>query len=500
MKPIQPEDAAFLSLESPTMHMHVGALAVFDSTFAGERSVAALARLVGERIHLAEWLRRRPAQVPMGLGDGVWLEDPNFDLDYHLRARSLPAPGGEEELSRCVGEIVGQKLDLERPLWEMHAIEGLAGGRGALAVKCHHSVLDGEAGAAVLRAFLDAGPEGREISPPVAPWIPDPVPTRAELAVYSLARATQRIEAGARMTQRMLAAFRRAAAEMGGGENGGSSGGFLSPLAPYLAPQTSINGHISAHRRFAFREVPLVDAKIVARAAGATVNHVVMAVVSGALRRLLDGRDERPERSLLALVPVSRRVAAVAAGAAGATAGSGVAGIGGSVATAGSARSSANQVSGAVLSLATHVKRPEERLAAIAGTSRESMARSASLYDEILRWYVRIALPGVSQGLARLVTASKLLSRTRPPFNVIVSNVRGPVLPLWCCGSRMEGLYPIGNIVEGVGLNVTVMSYVDVLGIGMLACRDMVPELEDFADYLVDEWTVLKKAVLDGVR
>ena len=260
--------------------------------------------MVEERIHLVPPLRRRVVRVPFGLHHPVWVEDPNFDLDYHLRRASLPAPGGPDELAAFVADVAGRALDPDSPLWELHVVEGLDSGHVAVVAKVHHALFDGNSGVEVVGAFLDTGPFPRLVPPPSRPWRPDPIPTEAELmgaAVSSLVQQPERAVGALRRTfgaVRDLAERNRRLRE---------EDDTTPPPAPFRAPRTSLNGAISPHRRFATAQTSLEDIRAVRRAFGGTVNDVVLAAVATALRRLLAERGERLDDPLVALVPLSTR-------------------------------------------------------------------------------------------------------------------------------------------------------------------------------------------------
>ncbi|MHB8263339.1 MAG: wax ester/triacylglycerol synthase family O-acyltransferase [Acidimicrobiales bacterium] len=481
-----PLDAAFLALETRTMHMHVGALAIFDSSKDSTAITAfeMLRNIVLERIHTVEAMRRRVVQAPLGMDFPLWIEDPAFDIDNHLHHARLAAPGGPDELAHMMSEIMEHKLDTNKPLWELHLVEGLQGGvvggqvqggvvggqvQGgtALIAKMHHCILDGESGADLLAAVLDDGPTPRKVPPPESPWVPDPVPSLAEMLVHVTTGVVSRTRSALDSAGRAASFLSNITAS---NNRDPEQGGVMAPFAPHLAPGTTINGAISPHRRFSMLDLPLTDIKLVAHASSTTVNHVILASVAGALRKLLDSRGEHPDRSLVSLVPVSQH---------GDTA----------------QKRTGNNVSAALVSLATHVDDPVDRLMAIAAGSRHAVSSSAPLYDNLLRAMSQIAVPGISHRLASAVSKLRLLDKFNMPFNIVISNIRGPGTALWCAGNRMTGLYPVGPLVEGAGLNVTAMSYIDRLGIGILACKELVPDLDDFTRYLSESFMELEKAV-----
>ena len=464
-------DAAFVAMETPTMHLHVAAVMVLDPT---EQDPGAMARphfermrsVVEERIHLVPPLRRRVARVPFGLHHPVWVDDARFDIDYHLRRSSLPAPGGPGDLATHVADIVGRPLDAERPLWEMHLVEGLESGHVAVVPKVHHALFDGTAGAEVMSSFMDLEPVPRVVPPPSRPWRPEPQPTEAELMGWAMSSMLRQPERALSSLRRTFTAARDISER---NRRLREEDELEPPPAPFRAPRTSLNGAISPHRRVAFAEVSLDDVRAVRRVFGGTVNDVVLAAVAGALRRLLSERGERLDESLVAMVPVSRR-SDLDHGTLG------------------------NKVSAMLVSLATAIADPVERLTTIAAGSRLAKAQARVLSDDLIRGWAQLAFPALSARVARLCGNLRAFDHLPPLFNVLVSNVVGPDVTLWCAGSKLVAWYPIGPIIEGVGLNVTVASYMSTLYAGLLACRELVPEVDDVAAHLSDGFGELVKA------
>jgi WS/DGAT/MGAT family acyltransferase len=522
---MDPLDAAFLALETENMHMHVGVLAVFDTSEAGHTETidSSVRNIISERIHTVQALRRRAIKAPLGIDFPLWIEDPHFDIRNHIYREALPTPGSYDELATMAASIMERKLDISRPLWEIHLVEGLCTSpepATAMIAKMHHCILDGETGAGVLSTVFDDGPTPRKIAPPDHPWIPDPVPSLAELLVHSATGLASRSGSTVNSAKRAISFVANMTNER---RRDPALGGIMAPLAPHLAPRTSINGAISPYRKLSFISLPLADIKMVAHSASATVNHVVLATAAGALRKLLDARGERPDRSLVSLVPVSQRglhegsesgsrVGSRTSNWAGSMTGGRDGGITGSRDSSesgtgrrdgnrnghGAERTSknANMVSAALVSLATHIDDPLDRLIAISEGSSHAIRNSSPIYDHLVKAVSQVAIPGISHPLAAAVTKLRLLDKINMPFNIVISNIRGPERPLWCAGNRMVEIYPIGPLVEGIGLNVTVMSYVDQLGIGMLACRELVPDLDDFTRYMRESFAELEKATV----
>jgi WS/DGAT/MGAT family acyltransferase len=467
-------DAAFLALETETMHLHVGAVMVFDplrpdiADDVPGRYFDRLRAVVDERIHLVPSFRRRVVRVPFGLQHPVWVEDPHFDLDYHLRRASLPAPGGPAELAAFVADLASRPLDQDSPLWEMHLVEGLESGHVAVVPKVHHALFDGASGVEVVASFLDAGPVPRVVSPPPRPWRPEAIPTETELigsAVSSLVRQPERAVSVLRRTfgaVRDLTERNRRLHEEDQVE---------PPPAPFRAPRTSLNGAISPHRRFAFAQVHLDEVRSVRRAFGGTVNDVVLAAVAGALRRLLAERGERLEESVVAMVPMSARAE-------------------------GDRGSLGNKVSAMLVSLATSIADPVERYTTIAAGTRLAKDQARVLSEELIQGWAQLAFPALSSRVARLAGNLRIFDHLPPLFNVLVSNIVGSDSTLWCAGARLVALYPVGPIIEGVGLNVTVASYDGTLYVGIVGCRELVPEVVHFGDHLTDAFAELVKAAV----
>jgi WS/DGAT/MGAT family acyltransferase len=455
-------DAAFLSLETPTTPMHVGAVLVLDppegrrSLFSPTTRYAQMRRVIEQRLHTVAPFRQRAVRVPFGLHHPVWVDDPDFELDDHLTRASLPSPGGAAELDAFVASVMSRRLDPDRPLWEMHIVEGLEGERTALVAKVHHAILDGVSGASLLAAFLDLSPRSRVVALPQE-WHPAPLPSNAQMlkhAAGSLARqpgdAIGAIQAGV-----------EAVADLGRHNQELVGRGEQPPPGFFSAPRTSFNGAVSNRKRFASLSVPLEDVKLVGRVFEATVNDVLLATVSGALRRLLEGRGEEVDHSLVAMVPVSTR-------------------------PEGTGEDLGNQVSGMLVSLASDLDDPVARLDAISESARVAKEQEKLHRGRFVGDLAQIALPALTTRLARVMAGTRLFDKVRPPFNVTVSSVRGPDFALFCAGSRVAHMYPVGPIAEGIGLNVTVLSYLDRVHFGLLACRKLLPELGDLSVHLDD--------------
>ena len=494
-------DAAFLHMETTATQGHVGSLTIFDAkTAPAEFGFEEVKRIIEQRLHVAPVLRRRLVEVPLGLDQPYWIEDPDFDLDYHVREIALPPPGDEGRLAEQVARIHERPLDRRRPLWELYMIWGLADGHVAQYTKIHHSAVDGVSGAELLTVLLDLEPTPREVDPPEKPWEPEAEPNQLEMLVRgTITLATQPLKA-LRFQRRTLQAMGRrdpasaaAAALLPATANLGAVGlmlvdrlvtgrmarpadaeGRVVERPTLRAPRTRFNHAISPHRRYGFGSLSLDTAKEVKNAFGATVNDVVLAVCGGALRQYLDDHDELPEESLLAMVPVSVRAESEKA-------------------------DMGNRVSAMIATLATDEADPVQRLRTIHEAMLLAKQDHNAIPADLLADYTQFATPALAARAARAVARSGIVDLVNPPFNVTVSNVPGPNFPLYGAGARMIGCYPVSAIADGLGLNITVMSYMGDLDFGIVACREMLPDPATLMDHLrssLDELHTAAKAVL----
>ncbi len=460
-------DGAFLSLESPTTHLQILGALVFDPDgVEGGLDFGTVRNLIADRLALVPPFRKRMIEVPFGLQHPAMVDDPDFDLDYHVRRVCLPEPGGRGELATLVAELASRPLDRRRPLWEFHVVEGLEFGRLAIVPKVHHSIIDGVSGAQVMAAFFDLTPVPAPVplfgrtapadqadgstGPPAADpdrrWSPDPLPGEIQQWREVLGSLPGHADALVRTVSRSLRTARSLSSR-----NKEETG----PLPPGLfeAPRTSINRAISPHRRVALVELPLSEVRRVRQAFGGTTNDVVLAVTAGALRSFFGSRGEEPESSLVGMVPISVR-------------------------TDDEGGTLGNRVSAMLVSLATGVVDPAVRLRRIQEETRRAKEQSRVVDAAVFAGWAQALVPSVANRLTRLVTNLRLFDHVAPLFNLIVSNVPGPDFPLYLAGAPMVAMYPLGPIVEGVGMNVTVFSYLDTLYVGVQGCRVLAPDLD----------------------
>jgi diacylglycerol O-acyltransferase / wax synthase len=463
MTPLTGLDGAFLAFESPTMHLHIAGVQVFDApAVPGGLGYRQIRDQVAERVPRVPAFRSRMVEVPFGLQHPSLVEDPDFDIDFHVRRASLPRPGGPEELATLVGSLVERPLDRSRPLWEFHVVEGLEHGHVALVTKVHHSIIDGVSGAEIMAVFFDLEPDpdagsGSDDSA----WAPAPVPgevDRLRGVLGSLPGQTDGVARTLGSTVRTVRSLNSRNREVQG----------MLPPAPFQAPRTSINRAISAHRRVRLAEVPLADLRRVTGVLGGTVNDVVLAMVAGSLKAFFEERREELDSSLVAMVPVSVRSEA-------------------------DRDALGNRISPMLVSLATGVEDPAARLRLIsAGVQAAKEQHQAVGADVYARW-AQALFPAVATRVSRLLTNLRIFDHIPPLFNVLVSNIPGPDFPLYLAGARMVAMYPIGPVAEGVGVNITVFSYLGSLFIGVTGCWDLVPDLEVIAHGMVDALSDLVK-------
>jgi len=489
-------DATFLHMETASTQGHVGSLTIFDAKSAPATfGFQEIKDILEQRLHLAPPLRRRLVEVPFGLDQPYWIEDPDFDIDYHVREIALPLPGDERHLAQQVARIHERPLDRSRPLWELYVIWGLADGHVAQYTKIHHSAIDGVSGEELLAVLLDIEPEPRQVDPPAEPWQPDPDPSQVEMLQRGLVSlATQPLKA-LRFQRRTLQTMGRRdvgsqvlAAILPATANLGAIGlavvdrvvssrlpkpvnqeGEVMERPTLRAPRTIFNKTITPHRRFAFGSLSLDTAKKVKNTFGVTVNDVILAMCGGALRRYLAERDELPDDPLLAMVPVSVR-AEDQKGAMG------------------------NQVSAMIATLATDEADPVARLQTIHDAMLVAKEQHKAIPAELLSDYTQFSTPALAARAARAVARARIADRMNPPFNVTISNIPGPNFPLYGAGARLVGTYPVSAIADGIGLNITVMSYMGDLDFGIVSCREMMPDAWPLIDDLRDSLDELDKA------
>ena len=436
-------DASFLSLERSGAHMHVGSVLVFEGEAPPyDEFVAKLE----QRLHLVPRYRQKLAFPPLVQGRPVWIDDPHFNARYHVRHTALPAPAGEEELRSLAGRIFAQALDRSKPLWEIWLVDRVGEDSFALISKTHHALVDGVSGVDISTVLFDLEPDPPEPDP-APPWYPRPEPSPAVLLAQSVAeRASAPLDAA----RGALGAARHPERAVAGG--GKAVGGLAAMAAAGLAgaPPSPLNVRIGSHRRFAWVDADLERFKAIKSALGGTVNDVVLAAVTGALRAfaIRRGRDVAG-MELKAMVPVSVR-ADTERGALG------------------------NRVAAMYAPLPLYAEDAKERFdiihEAMGGLKESGQAVGA----EVLTRLAGFAAPTVLDQASRLQTRQRF-------FNLVVTNVPGPQFPLYLQGRRLRAFYPQVPLTLNTALGIAIMSYDGRLGFGLLGDYDAMPDLEEVA-------------------
>src|SRR5207237_6470334 len=452
-------------------HMHVAATMTFDpSTVEGGYSFDKVRDLLQSRLHLLPQFRQRLAAVPFNLHPPVWVEDPDFALDYHMRRIAAPAPGSYHELADIAGDVASRQLDRSRPLWELYIVEGLEHGHIGVVAKMHHSTIDGVSGANMMVHLFDLEPNPAEPEEDEE-WEPEHLPSDAELVTYALRSRLRR-------PAQVASVIPKAATSVVNVVRNRRSSDTVNPPAPLTAPRTSFNGAITPHRKVAYSIASLSDVKAIKNAFGTTVNDVVLAVVGGGLRRYLQRTSQVPDKSLIATVPISVRPPE------GEDAGVG-----------------ANKVSAMFTSLATDLEDPVERLYKIHEVTKGAKEEHNAVGADMLQSLTEFAAPRLFGLAMRLYSGMNLADRGPVIHNLVISNVPGPPFPLYFAGAKLVSLFPMGPVMEGAGLNITVISYMDDIDIGLMVARESVPDVWDMAADIEESLAELKKAadaVADG--
>ncbi|MDA2893789.1 wax ester/triacylglycerol synthase family O-acyltransferase [Mycolicibacterium sp. BiH015] len=470
MRQLTSLDTQFLAMENDRVQGHVSVLGIYDAhTDSGRPLDAALVRaLISRRLHLLPTFRWRLAQVPLSLDYPYWVDDGTFDIEYHVRELALPAPGNDRQLAEQVARIIGRQLDRARPLWEVYVIGGLDDGRVAVLTKMHHAAVDGVSGAEVMSILLDAS--GQSERDPAPPMVAEPFPSDLEMLGRGLAglmcqplrvmRAgptalphlddvpTIRHLPGVKLVARASRAIKRAIPA--------PSNRLPVPGSDITAPRTRFQARVSPHRRVAFGSMSLRDVKAIKNTFGCTVNDVVVAICSSGLRAWLDERGELPAEPLAGFVPMSVR-------------------------TPEQKGTFGNRVSVMLTELPTDEGDPVRRLARISNAMRAAKERQRALPASLLQDANHFIPPALLAQAARATSRLAGMRGLNQPANVMISNVPGPSTPLYLGGARQHAQVPVSGVLDGIGINITVMSYQDSLEFGVVVDRNLVD----------DPWTIL---------
>jgi WS/DGAT/MGAT family acyltransferase len=451
-------DSSFLHLEdNQPSHMHVASVTIFDGPAP---DYAEFVEGIAQRLHLVPRYRQKLAFVPFGQGRPRWVDDPTFNIAYHVRATALPPPGGEEQLRALAGRVFSQRLDRDKPLWEVWLVEGLDHNRFALLSKVHHSLVDGVSGADLMTVLFDVTPEPTTPPAPTEKWQPRPLPSDSQLLAEALIeRSTEPTE----IVRTMRAAFRGPRQFL---SNSIEAAGGLTALARGTlrpAPASPYNGPIGSHRRFTWVRVRLGDLKAIKNSLGGTVNDVVLATVTGALRRHLHARGvPTQDLTLRAMVPVSVR-SDLEQGALG------------------------NRVAAMMAPLPVWCENAVVRLDVVQDAMRNLKSSGQAVGAEVLTRIGGFAPPTI------MAQATRIGARQRA-FNLVVTNVPGPQFPLYVQGSELLDVFPMVPLAANQRLGIALMSYNGAINFGLIGDYDTMPDLEDFARNLAESLEELAEA------
>lgn len=458
MKRLSGTDALFLSTETPAWHQHVGGLTVVDPAESDRFCFDEVRRTLLERLPRVPKFRWKLKEVPLRLDRAVWVEDQDFDIDKHLRRIAVPPPGGRREVGDLLGMLMGYQLDRRRPLWEMWYVDGVAGGQVALITKFHHCLMDGASGAGLAEQLFDLEPDPGPVE------VPEPVeeagmrvPSDVELVARALLPTVQ--------TPRKVAQYLMRSAGRGvtilqrRNQN---------PMALGVAGPC-FNGIVGPHRQSSFASVHIDDVRGVKDAFGVKVNDVVLALVSGALRRHMDACGDAPTQgSLAAQVPVSTRLA--------------------------DDKDQTNKIATMSTTLATDVDDPIERLQAIHASTQSAKELTEAIRARRIQSVGEVAPPLLLNLASRAAWASNITDRVPRVANIVVSNVPGPPFPIYACGARVSGIYAASVLLAFAGLNVTLFSYMDRVDFGLTSDPDLLHDPWGIADGIKDALAELMEA------
>ncbi|MEM8930195.1 MAG: wax ester/triacylglycerol synthase family O-acyltransferase [Acidobacteriota bacterium] len=444
-------DSAFLYLETDRTPMHIGGVAILDpDTPDGPLTLEHVRELLTSRLHTSRTFTQKLEEVPLNLGRPYWITDPDFDIDVHVERTQLPEPGDMKSLRALVEYELAQPLPRDRPLWSLLLVEGLTSVRGvpagslALISKIHHAAIDGVSGTEMMAALFDPTPEPRELPAP-----PDAAPDEETPSRLGMLR---------KVGKGLAPGLRGAGAAVGdtlrGVVRSGATWAFervQPPPLPFTAPRSIWNGAVSDRRVWDCAHLELDRLKALRRASGATLNDVVLTICSGALRRYLVDHEALPEKPLVAMCPISVR-------------------------SEDQKGDMGNQVSAMLVSLATHVEDPRERLDQVMRSAYDSKVYHRAIGARTLTDTSDVVPFSVAGLATRLYTRAHLAEKHRPIFNLVVTNVPGPQIPLYVAGARLRANVGLGPIFDGMGLFVPVFSYAGRISIGVTSCPEMLPD------------------------
>src|SRR3954470_4840363 len=455
-------DASFLYLESSAQLLHVCGVIVLDpATIPGGYDFSGFKDELERRIDGVPMFHRKLKQVPLGIDHPVWVNDDDFDIDRHVHRMALPSPGGERELADLCGHMAGIPLDRSRPLWEFVVIEGLESGKVAIFTKMHHCTVDGVSGANAISFLCSLEPDAPPLESAPGGAALARTPSDTELLARGLMTNLGKPVAVAKLVGPTAGVLTKT---IGRARSG------TAMAAPLRAPRTSFNGTITGHRTVALEDLSLDKIKEIKNAVpGATVNDVVITLCGGALRRYLEERDELPESSLVASVPVSVRGKSKKQGG-------------------------SNKVSTIFSRLGTDIEDPLERLTQVSEGNTNAKEHHKAIPADTLQDWAEFAAPRTFGLAVRAYASLRLAERHPVVHNLVISHVPGPPVPLYFMGARVEEMHPLGPVFHGAGLNITVMSNNGKVHVGAIACRELVPEPWKLTGKFPEELDALHRA------
>ncbi len=465
MEQLPGSDAVFLGMETPEAPGHVGGLTVLDPSAAPEFGFARLVEVVGERIGLAPRYTQKLREVALGLDRPYLVHDPRFDVANHIHRIAVPAPGGIRELADLIAYLFSRPLDRRKPLWELWFIEGVENERVALFMKSHHCLMDGQAGAGLGELLCDLEP-----SPERGPILPPASFPRGQRELSDLEIALRAAGNLLRMPVRMASFSRRLLRQSW--EMLRSARDSEAPPLPFTLPQTPFNRQIGSQRAFACASLSLEQVKEVKKHFDVTVNDVVLALTGSVLRTYLDQRLQLPERPLAGLIAISKR-------------------------SKGDLEMG-NQVTSVPVGLATDIADPVQRLLRVHRNAAKAKQLAKAYDADMLQGIGESLPPGLLNLWMRAMNTSEVPAGL--PANVVVSNVRGTPVPLYCAGARIECMYPMSILAPGQGLNVTVVSYMGRVDVGFTVDPELVPDPWQLAEEVPRALTELLAAARQRVE
>jgi len=471
MQQLTGQDASFLYFETARTPMHIGSIQIYEQSTlpGGVQGFKNILAQIESRLHMARTFRQKIVRVPFDLDHPYWIEDKDFDLEFHVRHIRLPKPGDWRQLCIQVARLHSRPLDFSKPLWEFTVIEGLDGIEGlppgcyAIASKVHHACIDGMSGIDMIEAIHDLDPNKPNLRPSDKPWRGEAEPSPFELLTRaSINNAFQpfRFAEVAARTVPAMARFTEGLRE-----------GRFQAMKP--VPRTRFNGTVTAHRVIEGRSFDLSEVRAIKNVVpGATVNDVVLTICGGALRKYLEAKNELPEQSMVAMAPISVR-------------------------SKDQRGELGNRVAAMNVAIGTHIADPLLRLKAVHDDAASSKEMTNAVGAKLMTDYTQF-IPSTTAALAaRMYTRLGMANRTNPVFNCVITNVPGPQVPLYCAGARMVAHYGMGPVFDGMGLIFPVVSYCGRITISVTSCRAMMPDPEFFAACLEASYGELKAAALD---